>query len=449
MEFIARYYSEKDYNIEFLKQTKIKNSNYFSVGYNPYSDLYCYNEEEGYDEKKIKQRLEEYKQNQFTEQTKNIPCVFIYDLKLIQKLKEELFYYSDEKYVIFCNAEIIYYTFIDVLQFVSLNYKIGLNQILSQKNIINYSDFKLMYYTNKGFYDFDAYKKKWKRNFDMKFFPRVLYLEYQQLETKDFKLLKRAQFVEDKLSNTKINIKGLGEIKLKYEGISKVTGRMFCKDDRIYIQGLTKEEKQDLILPINEGDKIIEFDFASFEYRILYQILGIELNYDPHIETAKNLLKDETKRQEAKQLNFNILYGGNIDEFRKTLDENQIEFLETKLLGPRKILNDRLQEEYEKYGFIRNYFGRIIIPKKIHGLLSNYISSTGTDIIIYKMILLYKLFKNKKTRILTQIFDSIIINIDKNELEIVKEIDLLLAKDFKNFTFKVGKEYLKQKDFEN
>jgi hypothetical protein len=449
MEFIARYYSEKDYNIEFLKQTKIKNSNYFSVGYNPYSKLYCYSEEEGYDEKKIKERLEEYKQNEFSNKIKDISCIFIYDLKAIQNLKEELFYYSDEKYIVFCNTEVIYYTFVDVLQFVSLNYKIGLNQILAQKNIILYSDFKLMYYTNKGFCDFDAYKKKWKRNFDMKFFPWILYFEYQDLETKDFKLLKRAKFVEDKLSNTTIKIRDLGDIKLKYEGISKVTGRIFCKDDRIYIQGLNEEEKNNLILPLNKGDEIIEFDFSSFEYRILYQILGIELNYDPHLETAKNLLNDETKREEAKQLNFRILYGGNIDDFQKVLNEKQLEYLETKLLEPRRILNDRLMEEYEDKGFIRNYFGRIIIPKKINGLLSNYISSTASDIIIYKMILLYKLLKEKKTRILTQIFDSIIINIDKNELEIVEEIDFLLAKDFKNFTFKVEKKYLKQKDFEN
>ena len=37
-------------------------------------------------------------------------------------------------------------------------------------------------------------------------------------------------------------------------------------------------------------------------------------------------------------------------------------------------------------------------------------------------ILLYQLLKNKKTRILTQIFDSIIINIDKDEKDLIDDI---------------------------
>jgi hypothetical protein len=443
-DYVGEYYSKKDYQIDFFKKIDSFKEEHFSVGYNPNAKYYCYSEEEGYSEDRIKNLIQENKQNKFLELTRGLKLSFFYDLKVIEQIDGELFYYFDDKYIIFCNLSTIFYTYIDVLYFVSEYYKTSLKQILKQKNIIKYSDYKLIYYTNNGYFDFNFYLKKWSRNFDIRYFPLFLYKDYLQIENKDFKNLKRAKYVEDKLSDTFINIRGLGNIKLKYEGVSKVTGRIFCKDERIYIQGLTKEEKRELILPINEGDEIIEFDFSSFEYRILYQILGIELNYDPHLETAKRLLGDISKRTEAKNLNFKILYGGNIDDFKIKLNDGQLNYLENKLLIPRKTLNDKLLEEYNKNNNIKNYFGRIILPKKINGLLSNYISSTASDIIIYKMILLYQLLKNKKTRILTQIFDSIIINVDKDEKDLIDDIEKTLISNYKGFNFNIEKQYLKE-----
>lgn len=430
---LGKYYSEKNFNINLFNNTNNINESLVTIGFN--SNMpFIYNEIEGYSEFKIKNKLQEFADNLFYDKVKHLKLLFFYNLNFIKEYTDELFYFSDGNLIAFYNNDTIYYSYIDVLNYITENYLIELKNILKNKNIILFDDYKLLYYANFGYYDFNSFIKQF--NYDLKYLSYIFYTNYNSLKKVDYKPLKRAKYVEDKLSNTIINIKDIGLIKLKYEGLSKTTGRIFCKDDKIYIQGLNKKEKKEKILSILKNDSIYEFDFKSFEYKILYTILGLELNEDPHLKTSEIIFKDKTKREEAKQINFRILYGGSFNNIE--LDNEALNYLEENLLKPRNLINDKLLIEYKEFGYIKNYFGRIIKPKKENALLSNYISSTASDILIYKMVLLYKFLKNKKSKIVTQIFDSIIFNINSiEEKEIINDIKNILESNYKIFNFKV------------
>jgi len=236
-----------------------------------------------------------------------------------------------------------------------------------------------------------------------------------------------------------------GLCKFTYNGSDNSTGRIFSTDENgsyQSLQNLNKEYKD--VLNADKNCQLIEFDFKSFEFDILLQLLNKEIpeDFDPHIEIIKNCFyftKPEKFRDLGKKINYSIIYGMNvqklIDGISKDYNIENRDLLITKLTnhsfyeGLDDLRSKLYKENYIKeYELCSNYYGRFIKVDKEYALLNNFIQSTAVDFICYKILSIinkisnYKIdtFKNK---ILLQNHDSILLQLENKVIDETNLID--------------------------
>ena len=69
-----------------------------------------------------------------------------------------------------------------------------------------------------------------------------------------------------------------------------------------------------------------------------------------------------------------------------------------------------LDEEYKKMGYIKNYFGTFVYPNKDYALYNNYVQSTAADIIARKIISVYNILIEHKSKVISAVHDSILVD---------------------------------------
>jgi hypothetical protein len=268
------------------------------------------------------------------------------------------------------------------------------------------------------------------------------WLKDKVYDKKNVKLIENIIYCEKMLSNIKLKIDNeflleflyeenpLAElikenviekqfIQQGYKGSDKITGRIFASGSSFSIQTLPAL-LQPLIIP-DEGYLLYEIDYKAFEYNLLAQICNFKATEDPHEELSIFLFNTPDKRQEAKGINYSILYGKNIDTICKEYPADNLKEKLTERLKPLIILEKQLKKEFEEFGYILNYYGRKIYPEKKHALINNYIQSIAADIICNKIIEINSILQIGE-KILLQKHDSILFQLNKTNPKFIKQI---------------------------
>ena len=224
--------------------------------------------------------------------------------------------------------------------------------------------------------------------------------------------------------------------KIDYNSKRAVTGRITCSD-KFNLQTIAhNDERRKLIISRFEKGFLINFDYNSFETRLsLFLTKNKEFiekfcDKDLHKETAKIIFDknsiDDEERGLAKNVNHAIIFGAGKDaviDILKEIDNNEDVYKEViKFLSPMMHQEKILEEEYKKNGFIRNYFGTFVYPNKQYALFNNYVQSSAADIIARKIISVNNILIKYKSKIITAIHDSIIVDFHPDEEFLIDKI---------------------------
>ena len=268
-------------------------------------------------------------------------------------------------------------------------------------------------------------------------------------------LSKRELFFNKNYVNEKIVFKksadNLPYVKLLYSNKRTITGRINCIDRRYNPQMLQREgdDRKNIISRFKNG-KVVVFDYVSFETKIAL-FLSQDKNFiktykskDLHEETAKVIFeKKEVNSKErfvGKMINHTLIYGGGEEVLNKHLKD--IKNKESALTRVREFLapiiekSEQIKSSYDEIGYLINSFGTIIRPQKSWASFSNFVSALAADMLVEKLYSIKELVSNNKSKFLFQVHDSFVFDIHPDEIELIKEIEKLLA-DFNEIKLQV------------
>lgn len=219
------------------------------------------------------------------------------------------------------------------------------------------------------------------------------------------------------------------ECKIKYDIFGTITGRMTTDKSGLSIMTMPKELRP-AILP--ENDFLVEIDYNAAELRVALSLLGYpQPKEDIHEWNMSNVFVDTKDRSEAKKKIFAWLYNSKSEnaEIEKTYDRSRI-------LG-----------QYYDNEKIKNFFGREIFcePKVA---LNYIIQSTAADMFSRQLIKVGEIIKERRTKILYTMHDSIVLDFAHEDREILNTIlQEFSATDLGDFliNISVGEKYNQMK----
>lgn len=208
-----------------------------------------------------------------------------------------------------------------------------------------------------------------------------------------------------------------------------------------------------------EGGEIISADYSQIELRLLANMaeeIGMIEAYksgiDIHTKTASEIFGvpvsevSSTQRRDAKAVNFGIIYG--ISDFGlsqniKTSVNQAKKYIESYFdKYPKiKLFMNKNVEFAKENGFIKSYFGRIRHIPEINSSNANVkkfgervamnmpLQGTASDIIKMAMVEVFKRIKGKRSHLILQVHDELIIDAPKEE---VAEMKVLLRECMEN-----------------
>ena len=209
-----------------------------------------------------------------------------------------------------------------------------------------------------------------------------------------------------------------------------------------------------VFIPENEESVLLSADYSQIELRVLAEIAGDDnlidafVNHaDIHTKTASEVfgvpieLVTSNMRSNAKAVNFGIVYG--IGDFSLSKDLNitrkeakeYIERYFSRYPNVKKYLHD-IVERAKKEGEVKTILNRRrFIPELVSGkkmvialgerlAMNTPIQGSAADIIKLAMVNVYNKLEEKglKSKLILQVHDELILNVYKDELEIVKEL---------------------------
>ncbi|MGC8976921.1 MAG: DNA polymerase, partial [Candidatus Ratteibacteria bacterium] len=278
-----------------------------------------------------------------------------------------------------------------------------------------------------------------------------------------------------------------GRIHPVFSQISTTSGRLTCSNPNL--QNLPiKTQKGGLVRKIFCADEkfcFYSFDYNQIELRVLAHfsedpvlIDAFENNRDIHNETAQLILSSESlfsplnlenfeeKRRIAKTINFGIIYGispyGLSKELGISVEEASL-FIKKyfEKFGKVKEYIEKVIEEAEKKGYVETLLKRRrYIPElkssnrneKEFGkrvAINMPIQGTAAEIIKVAMNKIYRKFReeNLKSKLVLQIHDELLFEVDEDEEEIVKEIVINAMKNSISLKVPIKVDVKKGKNF--
>jgi len=252
-------------------------------------------------------------------------------------------------------------------------------------------------------------------------------LKYQKLNIDKHAL-------DDKLVNykTRVFLKKLSNMDpfISYNMFGTVTGRLTTTPKSFPVLTLDKDHR-DILVPNN--DWFIELDFNAAELRTLLALAGrVQPTGDIHDWNVKNVYGGSLTREEAKKKVFAWLYNP-------------------------KSKDRRLNEAYDRSAVVQKYFnGSQVstffdrrIPADDHHALNYVIQSTTSDLFLRRMLKVWDYLKDKKSKIAFSIHDSLVIDYDRSEYQLLPEIiNIFSDTDFGKYKVNVtgGKSFGKMKE---
>ena len=174
---------------------------------------------------------------------------------------------------------------------------------------------------------------------------------------------------------------------------------------------------------VPQNDLFIEFDFDGYHLRLIANKIGLEIPTDISIHAylgeyyfgKKDLTPEEY--QESKKITFRQLYNGVEEEYQHI-----------ELFGMVVILIDTLWEAMQEDGYIELPNGRRLKRNNFtkQKLFNYYVQCLETVNNVNKLIKLKELFRDKKSKVILVVYDSILIDYStedpKGFLSQIKEV---------------------------
>lgn len=187
---------------------------------------------------------------------------------------------------------------------------------------------------------------------------------------------------------------------------------------------------------IPRNDLLFEIDISAYHPTLLANLVGYDFGGgDIHGAFAEMYKVDY---QKAKELTFKQLYGGVFDQYK------DLEFFKKV-----QVYTDELWANYQEHGWIESPIsGHQFIEENLDDMkpqkLLNYVLQnleTSTNVCILWEIL--KLLRGKNTKLVLYTYDSFLLDLDKSEKQVIKEI----LEVFKNKKLQVKYSYGNTYDF--
>jgi DNA polymerase-1 len=242
------------------------------------------------------------------------------------------------------------------------------------------------------------------------------------------------------------------------------TGRLSSSDpnlQNIPIRTDIGREIRRAFIPGSKNMVVMSADYSQIELRVMAHISGDEgllsafnNKEDIHASTAAKVFgvapNDVTRemRRKAKEVNFGIMYGIGAFGLASRLETTQTEAKEiiTKYFERFPKVNQYIAETIAKArrdGFVTTMMGRRRFLPEIHSKNANLrsnaerqainmpIQGTAADMIKLAMIKIYRALSEKKmkSKMLLQVHDELVFEVDKKEETAVREI---VAKNMRN-----------------
>ncbi len=248
-----------------------------------------------------------------------------------------------------------------------------------------------------------------------------------------------------------------GKIHSSFNQTVTTTGRLSSTEpnlQNIPIKYEMGREIRKVFVPENDNCVILSADYSQIELRVLAHIANDEnlidafVNHsDIHTKTASEVFRvpiDEVtplQRSNAKAVNFGIVYG--IGDFSLAKDlkisrkeaKNYIDTYFERYPGVKKYLDDAIEQAKEKLYVTTVMNRRRFIPeiKASNKMVRSFgerlamntpIQGSAADIIKLAMVNVYDELRkrNLNSKLILQVHDELILNVDKEELEEVKAI---------------------------
>jgi len=227
-----------------------------------------------------------------------------------------------------------------------------------------------------------------------------------------------------------------GIIYTKYN-LYNVTSRPTNAFNSINFLALPKDKSRAAFIPRN--DRFVEFDFDGYHLRLIANLLGVKLPARESIHTylgkfyfGKEELTAE-EYQESKKITFRQLYNGVEDEVRHIpLFAEVEEFIQA------------MWTTYKEEGSITLPNGRVLVQDKANPqkLFNYYIQCLETVNNVKKLIKLKELLREKKSKVVLVVYDSILVDCSLEDgKETLEQIRSILEEDGYLVKIKVGETY--------
>ncbi|RLK64130.1 DNA polymerase I [Atopobacter sp. AH10] len=249
-----------------------------------------------------------------------------------------------------------------------------------------------------------------------------------------------------------------GRIHCRFIQTLTQTGRLSSADPNLQnIPVKTKEgrEIRRAFEPDDDNSVLLSSDYSQIELRVLAHMSGDQAmqeafreGEDIHTETAMRVFKKASKdevtpldRRHAKAVNFGIVYGisdyglsQNLNISRKRAKEFIDNYLAT-YPGIQSFMTEVVDKAKEK-GYVETLYGRRrylpdLLSKNFNQrsfaermAMNSPIQGTAADILKVAMVKIDEVLreKNYKTAILLQVHDELVLNVPKNELDVMVKL---------------------------
>ena len=185
---------------------------------------------------------------------------------------------------------------------------------------------------------------------------------------------------------------------------------------------------------IARNDLLCEFDIGAYHPTLLGKLIDWTWDEDDiHQSFAKMYGVDY---QKAKELTFKQLYGGIFDQYK------DLEFFKKV-----QVYTDNLWEEFNEKGFVECPISKHRFEKdklenmKPQKLLNYLLQNLETSVNICIMWDMFKLLKNKKTKLILYTYDSFLFDVCKEEKRVLTQIKQLFNKWKLNIKISYGNTY--------
>jgi DNA polymerase-1 len=189
------------------------------------------------------------------------------------------------------------------------------------------------------------------------------------------------------------------------------------------------------------GYKLVSFDYSQMEVRVFLSYLRNNAidellhntDVDFHGEAAKiafEITEDHSEfkyyRQMAKGITFGIIYGIGIKRLAQQLQTTSSKAAQYKkryldsIEGSREFIKG-VESTVESRGWVKNRYGRIYkVPADMAYKGVNYlVQGTSADILNERLIAVNAYLKNTQSRLLLQVHDEIICEVEESEMDTV------------------------------